>query len=42
MPVHVRGYVENMHTWMHAADCVVTKAGPGTIAEALACGRPLR
>ena len=41
VPVHVRGYVENMHAWMHAADCVVTKAGPGTIAEALACGRPL-
>lgn len=40
-PVHVQGYVDNMHAWMHAADCVVTKAGPGTIAEALACGRPL-
>ena len=41
VPVHVLGYVENMHAWMHAADCVVTKAGPGTLAEALACARPL-
>lgn len=41
MPVAVRGYVDNMHDWMAAADLVVTKAGPGTIAEALAWGLPL-
>lgn len=40
-PVRVLGYVDNMEEWMHAADCVVTKAGPGTIAEALVCGLPL-
>ena len=35
------GFVENMADWMRAADLVVTKAGPGTIAEAIACGVPL-
>lgn len=40
-PVHVLGFVENMPVWMSAADCLVTKAGPGTIAEALACGLPI-
>ena len=40
-PVHVLGFVDNMPVWMSAADCLVTKAGPGTIAEALACGLPM-
>ncbi len=40
-PVTILGFVENMAEWMHACDCVVTKAGPGIIVEALACGRPL-
>lgn len=40
-PVHVLGFVDNMPIWMSAADCLVTKAGPGTIAEALACGLPM-
>ncbi len=31
-------FVENVHEFMQAADLVVTKAGPGTVAEALACG----
>lgn len=39
--VHVAGYVDNMPLWMAAADLVISKAGPGTIAEALACGLPL-
>jgi 1,2-diacylglycerol 3-beta-galactosyltransferase len=30
-----------MPDWMRASDVVVTKAGPGTIAEALCCGLPL-
>ena len=38
MPTQVRGFVENMPDWMAACDCVVTKAGPGTIAEALISG----
>lgn len=40
-PVRVAGYVDDMPLWMAAADLAVTKAGPGTIAEALACGLPL-
>ncbi len=39
--VRVLGYVNNMPEWMRASDLVVSKAGPGTIAEALCCGLPL-
>ena len=39
--LHVTGFVENMHEWMAAADVLVTKAGPGTIAEALVVGVPM-
>jgi 1,2-diacylglycerol 3-beta-galactosyltransferase len=38
--VNVQGFVNNMDQWMNAADCLVTKAGPGTIAEASICGLP--
>ena len=41
VPTRIRGYVSNMDQWMHAANCLVTKAGPGTIAEALVCGLPM-
>jgi 1,2-diacylglycerol 3-beta-galactosyltransferase len=41
VPVKVFGYVENMPQWMFASDCMITKAGPGAIAEALVCGLPL-
>lgn len=41
IPVRVNGFVDNMPEWMHASDCIVTKAGPGTIAEALICGLPM-
>jgi len=37
----VRGFVGNMAEWLRCADVVVTKAGPGTIAEAACCGTPL-
>jgi 1,2-diacylglycerol 3-beta-galactosyltransferase len=37
----VKGFVDNMADWMRAADVVVSKAGPGTIAEATSCGAPL-
>ncbi len=40
-PVRVAGYVDDMPLWMAAADLLVSKAGPGTIAEALACGLPM-
>lgn len=35
------GFVTNMSDWLRCADAVVTKAGPGTIAETLCCGTPL-
>lgn len=37
----VKGFVDNMADWYRAADLVVTKAGPQTIAEAASCGTPL-
>ncbi len=37
----VKGFVSDMDQWMGAADVVITKAGPGTIAEALIRGVPL-
>ncbi len=40
-PVHVRGFVDNIHDWMRAASLLVTKAGPTTIAEALVVGTPM-
>ncbi|KAJ1616884.1 hypothetical protein T492DRAFT_918070 [Pavlovales sp. CCMP2436] len=38
--VMVLGFVSEMEQWMGAADALVTKAGPGTIAEAAAMGLP--
>jgi UDP-N-acetylglucosamine:LPS N-acetylglucosamine transferase len=36
-----RGFVDNMSTWMRAADVVAANAGPGTITEALTLGAAL-
>jgi 1,2-diacylglycerol 3-beta-galactosyltransferase len=41
VPLHSLGHVDNMHEWMTASDCIVTKAGPGTIAESFCCALPL-
>jgi processive 1,2-diacylglycerol beta-glucosyltransferase len=41
LPVVVRGFVDNVHDWMDAADLVVSKPGGLTMAEALAKGRPV-
>lgn len=38
---HAQGFVSNMDEWMGAVDCIVTKAGPGTIAEAMIRGLPI-
>lgn len=38
--VNVKGFVTNMDEFMRASDILVTKAGPGTIAEASICGLP--
>lgn len=40
-PTHILGFVDNIPDWMHACDAIVTKAGPGTIAEACTCGLPI-
>ncbi len=39
--VRILGFVTDMPRWMHAADLLLTKAGPSTIAEALAVGLPM-
>jgi 1,2-diacylglycerol 3-beta-galactosyltransferase len=41
VPTLIYGFVNNMPEFMNAADILVTKAGPGTISEALACGLPM-
>lgn len=41
VPTLVEGYVSEIWEWMAASDLVVTKAGPGTIAEACALGLPV-
>jgi len=37
----ILGFVENIAEYMRAADALLTKAGPGTIAEAAASGLPV-
>jgi len=41
MPTLVYGFVHEMPDFMRAADILVTKAGPGTITEALNAGLPM-
>ena len=41
VPAKVFGFVQNMPEMMRASDVIVTKAGPGTIAEAMACDLPI-
>jgi 1,2-diacylglycerol 3-beta-galactosyltransferase len=41
LTLHGYGFVRNMPDLMRAADLLVTKAGPGTISEALVCGLPM-
>ncbi|KAF9681335.1 hypothetical protein SADUNF_Sadunf06G0215300 [Salix dunnii] len=41
VPVQVRGFVTKMEECMGACDCIITKAGPGTIAEAMIRGLPI-
>lgn len=41
VPTTVLGFVHNMPQLMRAADVVATKAGPGSISEAMACGLPI-
>jgi 1,2-diacylglycerol 3-beta-galactosyltransferase len=39
--VTVKGWVADMADWLRAADLLVTKAGPGTLAEAACAGTPI-
>lgn len=39
--VRVEGFVGNMELWLRAADVLLTKAGPNTLAEALIMGLPM-
>jgi 1,2-diacylglycerol 3-beta-galactosyltransferase len=41
MPTFIYGFVHEMPDFMRAADILVTKAGPGTISEALNAGLPM-
>ncbi|KAG0470739.1 hypothetical protein HPP92_017439 [Vanilla planifolia] len=41
IPVKVEGFVTKMEECMGACDCIITKAGPGTIAEAMIRGLPI-
>ena len=41
IPVTVRGFVDNMAEWLAAADLLISKAGPGTLAEAACLGVPV-
>ncbi len=40
-PVYIYGFTRDMPDFMRAADFIVTKAGPGTIAEALNAQLPI-
>ncbi len=41
IPTRIYGFTRDMPDFMRAADVLVTKAGPGTIAEALIAGLPM-
>jgi len=41
IPAHLYNFVTDMPTLMHAADCLLCKAGGLIVSEALACGLPL-
>lgn len=37
----IRGFIDDVADYMRASDLLLTKAGPGTIVEAAACGLPV-
>jgi 1,2-diacylglycerol 3-beta-galactosyltransferase len=41
IPTMIHGFVQEMPDYMRASDILVTKAGPGTISEALIAGLPM-
>jgi 1,2-diacylglycerol 3-beta-galactosyltransferase len=40
-PMRVYGFTDQVHELMSESDLIITKAGPGTIAEAMAMGLPI-
>lgn len=40
-PLRVEGFTNQMHLWLRAADILVTKAGPNTLAEAFVMALPI-
>jgi 1,2-diacylglycerol 3-beta-galactosyltransferase len=41
IPTQLFNFVDNMPTLMHAADCIICKAGGLVVTESLACGLPI-
>ena len=41
LPIRVYGFTDQVHEIMAESDLIITKAGPGTIAEAMAMGLPI-
>ena len=41
LEIHVRGFVENMHTYMAAADLMCSKTGASTLTESFVLGLPV-
>ena len=41
VPTTIIGFADNMADWMAACDCIITKAGSVTVAEALVRGLPI-
>lgn len=41
IPTFIYGFVREIHEFMHASDVLITKAGPGTISEALNANLPM-
>jgi 1,2-diacylglycerol 3-beta-galactosyltransferase len=41
IPTSIHGFVDNMADWMCASDCLISKAGPGSIHEAISLGLPI-
>jgi 1,2-diacylglycerol 3-beta-galactosyltransferase len=41
VPAHIVDLADNMPALLHAADCIICKAGGVLVSEALACGLPL-
>jgi len=41
LPIHVVGFTKEVHRLMHAADFLIGKPGPGSVAEAMVRGLPV-